>query len=76
MLPRSLDGKPVPRAKEASVGLAAAASAAAAAGRAGQASRLLDRASALEEKHATYYGSALVALTRMGIMTSAFGSCR
>jgi endoglucanase len=76
LLPRSLSGKPEPKAKESSVGLAAAAAAAAAAGRAGDAADLLDRASAREEKHPTYYGSALVAFTRMGIMTSAFGSCR
>jgi endoglucanase len=76
LLPRTLSGKPAPRAKQTSVGLAAAASAAAAAGRPGEASTLLDRASALEDKHATYFGSAVVAIARMGIMTSAFGSCR
>jgi endoglucanase len=76
MLPRSLSGKPARGAKDTSVGLASAAAAAAAAGRAKEAADLLDRASAREEEHATYYGSALVALARLGIMTSAFGSCR
>jgi endo-1,4-beta-D-glucanase Y len=76
LLPRRLDGRPAAGAKPSSAGLAAAAAAAAAAGRSDEAAKLLDRASAMEEGHTTYFGSALVALTRAGVMTSAFGSCK
>jgi hypothetical protein len=76
LLPRRLDGTPSAGAKPSSAALAAAAAAAAAAGRSDEAAKLLDRASAMEKKHPTYFGSALVALTRAGVMTSAFGSCK
>jgi endo-1,4-beta-D-glucanase Y len=76
LLPRKLDGKPAQQAQPSSVGLAGAAAAAAAAGKADTAARLLDQASKAEDKHPTYFGSALVALTRVGVMTPLLGSCR
>jgi endoglucanase len=76
LLPRTLQGGPADQAQPSSVGLAGAAAAAAAAGKPGTAARLLDRASAAEQKHPTYFGSALVALTRVGVMTPMLGSCR
>jgi endoglucanase len=76
LLPRQLDGKPANQAQPSSVGLAGAAAAAAAAGKPDTAARLLNQASAAEEKHPTYFGSALVALTRAGVMTPMLGSCR
>jgi endoglucanase len=76
LLPRKLGGGPAQQAQPSSVGLAGAAAAAAAAGKPDTAARLLDRASASEQKHPTYFGSALVALTRAGVMTPLLGSCR
>jgi endoglucanase len=76
MLPRTLGGKPMPGAKSSAVGLAGAAAAAAAAGKADTAAELLDRASASEAKQPTYFGSALVALTRTAVMTPLLGTCR
>jgi endoglucanase len=76
LLPRKLGGGPAPQAQPSAVGFAGAAAAAAAAGKPETAARLLDRGSAAERKHPTYFGSALVALTRAGVMTSALGSCR
>jgi endo-1,4-beta-D-glucanase Y len=76
LLPRKLDGRPARQAQPSSVGLAGAAAAAAAAGKPGTAARLLDQASASEQKRPTYFGSALVALTRAGVMTPLLGSCR
>ncbi|HET8953957.1 MAG TPA: glycosyl hydrolase family 8, partial [Solirubrobacteraceae bacterium] len=76
LLPRTLQGAPANQAQPSSAGLAGAAAAAAAAGQPDTAARLLDQASASEEKHPTYFGSALVALTRTGVMTPMLGSCR
>ena len=76
LLPRTLGGKPARQAQPSSVGLAGAAAAAAAAGKPDSAARLLDQASASESRRATYFGSALVALTRAGVMTPLLGSCR
>lgn len=76
LLPRKLNGTPANQAQPSSVGLAGAAAAAAAAGKPTTAARLLDQASASEHKRPTYFGSALVALTRAGVMTPMLGSCR
>jgi endoglucanase len=76
LLPRTLSGKPAGQAKPSSVGLAGAAASAAAAGKPDSAAHLLDQASASEDKRPTYFGSALVALTRAGVMTALLGSCR
>jgi endoglucanase len=75
VLPRALGGRPLNGAQKSSAGLAGAAAAAAAAGKAGRARALLDEASALERGHPTYYGSALVALTRVSVMTHMLGRC-
>jgi endoglucanase len=74
-LPRALRGPPLHGAKKSSAGLAGAAAAAAAAGKPGRARALLDEASTLERGHPTYYGSALVALTRVTVMTHMLGRC-
>ncbi|HEX6713962.1 MAG TPA: glycosyl hydrolase family 8 [Thermoleophilaceae bacterium] len=76
LLPRKLGGAPAPQAQPSAVGLAGAAAAAAAAGKPDTAARLLDQASASERKHPNYFGSAIVALTRAGVMTPMLGSCR
>jgi endoglucanase len=76
LLPRTLQGGPANQAQPSSVGLAGAAAAAAAAGKPGTAARLLDQASAAEKKRPTYFGSALVALTRVGVMTPMLATCR
>jgi endoglucanase len=76
LLPRKLGGGPARQAQPSAVGFAAAAAAAAAAGKPDTAARLLDKGSAEEEKRPTYFGSALVALTRAGVMTAALASCR
>jgi endoglucanase len=75
VLPRALSGAPLKGAQKSSVALAGAAAAAAAAGRFGRARALLDDASGLERSHPTYYGSALVALTRVTVMTHMLGGC-
>jgi endo-1,4-beta-D-glucanase Y len=74
-LPRALRGPPLHGAQKSSAGLAGAAAAAAAAGKSGTARALLDEASRLEHGHPTYYGSALVALTRVSVMTHMLGRC-
>jgi endoglucanase len=76
VLPRALDGAPLSGAHDSSVGFAAAAAAAAASGKRATARNLLDQASALERDHPTYYGSALVALTRVSVMTHMLDRCR
>lgn len=76
LLPRTLGGRPASQAQPSPVGLAAAAAAAAAAGQPDSAARLLDQASSSEDKRPTYFGSALVALTRAGVMTPMLGTCR
>jgi endoglucanase len=76
LLPRKLSGAPASQAQPSAVGLAGAAASAAAAGESAIAARLLDQASASEQKRPTYFGSALVALTRAGVMTGLLGSCR
>ena len=75
LLPRRLDGAPADGARPSSVALAAAAASAAAAGKRDVAADLLDRAAGMERQHPTYFGSALVAITRVGVMTSALGTC-
>jgi endo-1,4-beta-D-glucanase Y len=75
VLPRALRGAPLHGAQKSSAGLAGAAAAAAAAGKSGTARALLDEASSLERDHPTYYGSALVALTRVSVMTHMLGRC-
>jgi endoglucanase len=75
VLPRALRGPPLGGAQKSSAGLAGAAAAAAAAGKSRTARRLLDEASGLERGHPTYYGSALVALTRVSVMTHMLGRC-
>jgi hypothetical protein len=76
LLPRTLAGHPAGQAQPSAVGLAGAAAAAAAAGKPAAATKLLDQASARERRHPTYFGSALVAITRAGVMTPMLGSCR
>jgi endoglucanase len=76
LLPRTLAGVPAPGARPSSVGLAGAAAAAEAAGRRAAARKLLDQASAQERQHPTYFGSALVALTRVRVMVPLLGRCR
>jgi endoglucanase len=76
LLPRALAGAPLNGAQKSSVALAGAAAAAAAAGRSRRARALLDEASGLERSHPTYYGSALVALTRVSVMSHMLGRCR
>lgn len=76
LLPRTLKGAPANQAQPSTVGLAGAAASAAAAGKPAVAARLLDQASEAEKKRPTYFGSALVALTRLGVMTPLLGSCR
>ena len=75
VLPRAVRGAPLHGAQKSSAGLAGAAAAAAAAGRSGTARELLDEASSLERDHPTYYGSALVALTRVSVMRHMLGRC-
>jgi endo-1,4-beta-D-glucanase Y len=75
VLPRALSGAPVGGAQKSSAGLAGAAAAASAAGKSGTARALLDEASALERSHPTYYGAALVALTRVSVMSRMLGPC-
>jgi endo-1,4-beta-D-glucanase Y len=75
LVPRALGGAPLPGAQKASAGLAGAAAAAEAAGQSATARRLLDEASGLERAHPTYYGSALVALTRVSVMSDMLGRC-
>jgi endoglucanase len=75
VLPRALSGAPLRGAQKSSAGLAGAAAAAEAAGKSRTARSLLDKASGLERSHPTYYGSALVALTRVSVMTHLLGRC-
>ena len=75
LLPRKLDGKPASSAKQTSVGLAGAAAAAAAAGKRHDATKLLGEASAKEREKPTYFGSALVAITRATVVTPMLGRC-
>jgi endoglucanase len=75
LLPRALGGAPLPGAQKTSAGLAGAAAAAAAAGKRARARALLGEASSLERSRPTYYGSALVALTRVAVMTDMLGRC-
>ncbi|MFL5842687.1 MAG: glycosyl hydrolase family 8, partial [Thermoleophilaceae bacterium] len=75
VLPRALGGAPLQGAGRSSVGLAGAAAAAAAAGKRAKARELLDEASGLERSRPTYYGSALVALTRVSVMSRMLGRC-
>jgi hypothetical protein len=74
-LPRALGGPPLHGAQKSSAGMAGAAAAAAAAGKSRTARSLLDEASALERGRPTYYGSALVALTRVSVMSHMLGRC-
>lgn len=55
--------------------LTAAAAAAAAAGDHERATGLLDEASAQDQQHPTYYGSALTALARILLTTDRLGGC-
>lgn len=75
LLPRTLGGKPAGGARKSSAGLAAAAAAGVAAGRKRAAEKLLAQASKDEQDHPTYYGSALVALTRATVVTPMLGRC-
>jgi endo-1,4-beta-D-glucanase Y len=76
VLPRALSGAPLHGAGKSSAGLAGAAAAAAAAGKRAKARELLDEASGLERSRPTYYGFALVALTRVTVMSHMLGGCR
>jgi endoglucanase len=75
LLPRKLDGKPVERAKQSSAALAGAAAAATAAGKRRIGTKLLGEASAQERAKPTYFGSALVAITRATVVTPLLGRC-
>ena len=70
---RALDGRPL-SGDESPVALAGAAASAHAAGDDRAARELLDRAAQLDAEHPSYYGSALVELTR-AVMDGALGRC-
>jgi endoglucanase len=70
---RALDGAPLTQ-DESPAALAGAAAAAHAAGDTRAASELLDRAAALDEQRPSYYGSALVELTR-AMLDGELGRC-
>jgi endo-1,4-beta-D-glucanase Y len=71
---RALDGTPLTD-DESPAALAGAAAAAHAAGDERASRELLDRAAALDEEHPSYYGAAVVALTRTMLETGALGRC-
>jgi endoglucanase len=71
---RALDGAPLTE-DESPGALAGAAAAAHAAGDERAAAELLDRAAALDEDRPSYYGSAVVELTRTMLETDALGRC-
>ena len=71
---RALDGAPLTD-DESPVALAGAAASAHAAGDPRAARELLDRAAALDEERPSYYGSAVVALTRAALDGDALGRC-
>lgn len=71
---RALDGTPL-TGDRSPAALAGAAAAAHAAGDRAAARRLLDRAAALDESRPSYYGSAVVSLTRTMLETDALGRC-
>ena len=71
---RALDGTPLTD-RESPAALAGAAAAAHAAGDDRAWRELLDRAEALDQDHPTYYGAAVVALTRATLETGALGRC-
>jgi endoglucanase len=70
-----LDGTPATHATHP-LALVAAAATAAAAGDEGAAGRLLDRATALDAEHPSYYGAAWVAIGRLWLQTPDLGGCR
>jgi endoglucanase len=70
-----LDGAGVDVMGDHPARLTAAAAAAAAAGDDERAASLLDEASAQDEQHPTYYGSALTALARILLTTDDLGGC-
>lgn len=70
-----LDGAGVDEMGDHPARLTAAASAAAAAGDHERATSLLDEASAQDQQHPTYYGSALTALARILLTTDRLGGC-
>jgi endoglucanase len=69
-----LDGTVVDRSTHAAA-IVGAAGAASAAGARGSATVLLDRATAWDVEHPTYYGSAWVALGRLWLTTALLGGC-
>lgn len=69
-----LDGRPLAPGTHASA-LAASAAAAEASGAHDSADRLWDRATSHDDRHPTYFGSALVALGRLAIDTPTLGGC-
>jgi endoglucanase len=70
----ALDGTPRGGGEHPSV-IVGAAAAAQAAGAESEAALLLDRAEAVEARHSTYYGAALVALGRVALQTEWLGRC-
>jgi endo-1,4-beta-D-glucanase Y len=71
---RALDGAPL-TGEESPAALAGAAAAAHAAGDRHASRELLDRAAALDEDRPSYYGAAIVSLTRTMLETGALGRC-
>jgi endoglucanase len=71
---RALDGTPL-TGEESAAALAGAAASAFAAGDEAASRSLLDRAAALDEERPSYYGSAVVTLTRAMLETDALGRC-
>jgi endo-1,4-beta-D-glucanase Y len=71
---RALDGSPL-AGDEQPAALAAAAAAAHAAGETSTATGLLARAEELDEERPSYYGAALVALTKVTLQTDVLGEC-
>jgi endo-1,4-beta-D-glucanase Y len=71
---RALDGAPLTD-DESPAAMAGAAAAAHAAGDERASRELLDRAAALDEEEPSYYGCAVVALTRAMLQTGALGPC-
>jgi endoglucanase len=71
---RPLDGSPPPEGEHPAA-LAGSAAAAAAAGDAAARDDLLERADALDDEQPTYYGSAVVALSRVMLTTRRLGGC-
>ena len=71
---RALDGTPLTE-DESPAALAGAAAAAHAAGDERAAAELLDRAAALDAEQPSYYGSAVVELTRTMLESDALGGC-